>query len=83
VQERAAEQLANHQVHPTKGSGNHQGSVGKPQDLATLPTPAATHRSLSNLNGLSSFFPTPFLCNAILAEDLAFPLALILAGKAA
>jgi hypothetical protein len=28
-------------------------------DLAALPTPAATRCGLSNLNGLSSFFPAP------------------------
>jgi hypothetical protein len=52
-------------------------------NFAALPTPTATRRGPSNLNGLSSFFPAPFLCNAILAEDSASPLALILAGRAA
>jgi hypothetical protein len=52
-------------------------------NLATLPTPTATRHGLSNLDGLSSFSPAPFLCNAILAEDSASPLALILAGRVA
>jgi hypothetical protein len=52
-------------------------------DLAALPTPTTTHCGLSNLKDLSSFSPAPFLCNAILAEDLASLLALILAGRAA
>jgi hypothetical protein len=52
-------------------------------NLAALPTSAAKRRGLSNLEGLSSFFPAPFLCNAILAADLASSLALILAGRAA
>jgi hypothetical protein len=52
-------------------------------NLAALPTPTTTRRSLFNLESLSSFFPAPFLCNAILAKDLASPLALILAGRAA
>jgi hypothetical protein len=51
-------------------------------NLAALTTPTMTCYGLSNLEGLSSFFPAPFLSNAILAEDLASPLALILAGRA-
>ncbi len=32
-------------------------------NLAALPTPFVTCQGLSNLEGLSSFFPAPFLCN--------------------
>jgi hypothetical protein len=52
-------------------------------NVAAIHTPFARRQGLSNLEGLSSFFPAPFLCNAILAADLASPLALILAGRAA
>jgi hypothetical protein len=51
--------------------------------LAALPTPPATCRGITNLEGLSSFFPAPLLCNAILAVDSASPLAPILAGRTA
>ena len=51
--------------------------------LAALPIPLAGGGSLINLEALRSFFPTPFLCNAILATDFLSPLALILAGTAA
>jgi hypothetical protein len=52
-------------------------------NLAALPTSTATHHGLFNLESLSSFFPAPFLCNAILTADLASSLALILAGRVA
>ncbi len=50
-------------------------------NFAALLTPPATCHSITNLKSLSSFSPAPFLCNAILAADLASPLALILAGR--
>ncbi len=46
--------------------------------LAALATPAAD--GLVNLKGLNSFFPAPFLCNAILSADSSSPLALVLTG---
>ncbi len=49
--------------------------------LAALATPAAD--GLINLEGLNSFFPVPFLCNAILATDSSSSLALVLMGRAA
>ncbi len=52
-------------------------------DLAALPTPTVTRSGMPNLEGRSSFFPAPFLHNAILAEDSTSPLALILAGRVA
>ncbi len=49
--------------------------------LAALVTPATD--GLINLEGLGSFFPAPFLRNAILLADSSSPLALILKGHAA
>ena len=49
--------------------------------LAALATPAAD--GLVNLEGLNSFFPAPFLRNAILLVDLSSPLTLVLMGQAA
>ncbi len=46
--------------------------------LAALATPATD--GLVNLEGLNSFFPAPFLRNAILSVDSSSPLALVLAG---
>jgi hypothetical protein len=64
---------------PTRDITNHL----KVDKLAALPTPPATSCSIINLEGLSSFSPALFLCNWILAADLASPLALILAGRVA
>jgi hypothetical protein len=52
-------------------------------ELASLPIPPADGGGLVNLEALRSFFPTPFLCNAILATNLPSPLALILAVRVA
>jgi hypothetical protein len=52
-------------------------------DLAALHTPPTTRCGITNLEGLSSVFPPPFFCNAILAADLASPLTLILPGREA
>ena len=46
--------------------------------LAALATPATN--GLVNLKGLTSFFPAPFLCNAILSADSSSALTLVLAG---
>ncbi len=52
-------------------------------ELASIPIPSANGGSLVNLKALRSFFPAPFLCNAILATNLPSPLALILAVRVA
>jgi hypothetical protein len=53
------------------------------EDFAALPTPYADGSGIVNLEGLSFFFHPPLLHNAILAADMATPLTLILAGRAA
>jgi hypothetical protein len=50
--------------------------------LAALPIPPTDNSSLINLKALSSYFPSPFLCNTIIATDLPSPLAIILTGRA-
>jgi hypothetical protein len=52
-------------------------------NLAALPTPPTISGGPVNLKGLRTFFPAPFLCNAILKVDSASPLNLVLAGRAA
>ena len=51
-------------------------------DLSALPT-LDDAAGVINRKALRSFFPAPFLRNAILATDSLSPLALILAGRAA
>jgi len=51
-------------------------------DLSALPTPDNA-AGVINLEAPRSFFPAPFLCNAILATDSLSTLTLILAGRAA
>jgi hypothetical protein len=48
-----------------------------------FPFPPANGGGLVNLKALGSFFPAPFLCNAILATNSPSPLALILAVRVA
>jgi len=50
--------------------------------LSALPTPDDV-AGIINLEALRSFFPAPFLRNAILAMDSLSPLTLILVGRAA
>jgi hypothetical protein len=44
---------------------------------------AAVGNGAANLTALSCFIPAPFLCNAVLAADSPYPLALIVAARAA
>jgi hypothetical protein len=44
---------------------------------------AAVGNGTANLTALSCFIPAPFLCNAVLTADSPYPLALILAARAA
>ena len=52
-------------------------------ELTAIPILPAGGGGLINLEALRSFFPFPFLGNAILATDSLSPLALILAGRVA
>jgi hypothetical protein len=49
-------------------------------ELNALPTPPEIG-GIVNLEGLQTFFPAPFLRNAILAEDTSSPLILALTGR--
>jgi hypothetical protein len=77
VEHQAAPLLAVQKVVPSITDINACTTIN---ELNALPTPSEIG-GIVNLEGLQTFFPAPFLQNAILAQDTFSPLVLILTGR--